>query len=316
MVTASPIPRQTLRTARLDLVPIDPERDAPDLHAMLGDPELNEVGPTAATADVGETREQLERQLDPTWRTWVLRLHGSKQALGTIGLFTSQGPPICGLSWALRRDQWGRGLMGEAAPAVVEHLLAAPDIDGLEAWIDSRNTRSLGVARHAGLTESARLPRVYENGEIAQSVVMTRSARPFDPDVLAVRARLYVADVNATVEQLVAVLGLHVSFVYPEPPEAPRFARLGVGPWSGSPGFDLLAAGPAGSGPSDGRVGPTEVYLDVGIHTDEVAERAQRAGVRVVVPVADQHAFGRRTCTLELADGHRIVVAGPLAPPE
>jgi RimJ/RimL family protein N-acetyltransferase len=298
-----------LQTARLELLPLNIDRDADDLHAMLADPQLNEVGPTEPTRTVAQTREELARQVDRSGRTWVLRLRSEGKALGTIGLFAGQDPPICGLSWALRRDYWGRGLMGEAAPVVVEHLLGQPDIDGLEAWIDSRNRRSLGVARRAELSESARLPRVYDNGEIAQSIVMTRAARSADPDVLAVRARLYVADVTRTAHELVTVLGLHVSFVYPDPPATPRIARLGVGPWSGSPGIDVLAAGDAG-------VTPAEVYLDVGVHTDLIAVRARQTGVRIAVPVADQPGFGRRTCTLELTDGHRIVVAGPLAAPE
>lgn len=293
----------TLHTARLDLVPLDVDRDAAGLHVMLGDRELNEFGPTAPAADIDETRRLLARQLDPSGRTWVLHERGSREPLGTVGLFAGQGPPICGLSWALRRDRWGQGLMGEAVTVVVEHLLAQPGIDGLEAWIDSRNRRSLGVARRAGMAESGRLPRVYDDGELAQSVIMTRSAVPADLEVLAIFPRLLVRDVRATAEHLAAVFGLHLAFIAAEPPAEPSMARLKVTSWSGSPGIDVLAAA--------GTVAPAQVCLDVAVLADVIAERARARGLAIVQPPTDQPYF-RRTCTVALPDGHHIVAAGPL----
>lgn len=297
---------QTLTTARLDLVPLDPERDAGSLHAMLGDPELDEFGHEPPTRHVAETRSRLERDLAENggW-TWVVRLRPDESALGTIGIFSDHGRPIRGLSWSMRRDHWGRGLMGEAAPVVVDHLLAQPGITGVEAWIDSRNTRSLGVARRARLSERARLTRVYAD-HTAQSVVMVRATEPRDPDVLGVRPVLPVRDVRVTAQLLVDVLGLHVAFEHGEPP---TLVRLGVDPWSGSPGPDVVSAG----GVSGGEDGPVRVAVDIGIPTDTVYERARAAGVEIVEPPQDQPWY-RREFTFRLPEGHAVRVLGPLRP--
>ncbi|MEV6411913.1 GNAT family N-acetyltransferase [Kribbella sp. NPDC051718] len=125
----------------------------------------------------------------------------------------------------LRPDEWSQGLMGEAARAVVEHLLTLPGIDGVEAWIDARNDRSIGVARKARLEVAARLPRL-NLGEVSQWVVMVRAAQPVVPTVLGVRPQLAVWDVAVTAELLVRVLGLQVLYQYGEPEV--EFARLGL----------------------------------------------------------------------------------------
>ncbi|MGW5363533.1 GNAT family N-acetyltransferase [Actinopolymorpha pittospori] len=292
-----------LRTARLDLVPLDPDRDAESLHAMLADPATYEFdvdeGPTR---DVAETRERLHQVLTGNggW-TWALRLRPYDAAIGTIGLFFDQGTPIRGLSWSMRPDHWGRGLMGEAAPVVVDHLLAQPGIDGVEAWIDSRNTRSLGVARRARLDEAGRLPRGYAD-HTAQNVVMVRAAVPRDPDVLGVRAVLPVREVPATAALLVEILGLHQVFTLGEPP---RFVQLALTRWSGAPGLEVVRA--------DGTLSPTRISVEVGSPADHAHARAVRAGLRVVTPLTDQPWY-RRDFTFELPDGHQVSVAGPLRP--
>lgn len=291
-----------LRTARLDLVPLDPDRDAESLHAMLGDPEIDPYGTSAPTRDVMETRDRLATSLAENggW-TWAIRLRPDDQAIGTIGVFSDQGTSIRGLSWYLARRFWSRGLMGEAAPVVVDHLLEQPGITGVEAWIDTRNTRSIGVARRARLQESARMARVYDD-HTAQQVVMTRAAAPYDDDVVSVRATLTVADVRDTARLLTEVLGLHLAFEHPDPP---TMARLTVQPWSGSPGIDLFQA--------TGPIVPAAATVDIGVPTDVIHQRALTAGLSVAEPPQDQPWF--RSCVLRLAEGHRIAVHGPLRPP-
>ncbi|MDN5726303.1 MAG: GNAT family N-acetyltransferase [Propionibacteriales bacterium] len=295
---------QTLTTARLDLVPLDPDRDAASLHAMLADPETYPYGSGDPTSDVAETRARLAEELTACggW-TWVLRLRSQAEALGTIGLFSDQGTSIRGLTWALRGDHWGRGLMGEAAPVVVDHLLAQPGIDGVEAWIDTRNIRSLGVARRARLDERARLPRVYAD-HTAQQVVMARASEAGEQDVLAVRTSLAVLDVPETCRRLVQVLGLTVAFQLGEPA---TFARLGVGPWSGSPGIDISAA-------VEGLTDTGALTVEIGIATDIVHQRAVDAGLEIVSSPVDQP-WHRREFVFALPEGQQIHVVGPARPP-
>jgi RimJ/RimL family protein N-acetyltransferase/catechol 2,3-dioxygenase-like lactoylglutathione lyase family enzyme len=293
---------RTLTTERLTLVPLDLDRDAEGLHTMLGDPRMYEFSEGGPTRDVTESRARLADELAGNGgRTWTIMLPTERAPIGTIGVFYDQGTPIRGLDWKLHADYWGRGFMGEAAPAVVDHLLSQPDIDGVEAWIDSRNTRSLGVARRARLDERARLPRVYADRQ-AQQIVMARAAAPRDPDVLTVRTVLPVKDIRATRDLLTSVLGLSVAFEHGEPP---TFLRLRVGPWSGCPGIDLAKA--------DGNIAPVQVLVEMGISTDEVYERAVAAGVKVLGSPVDEPWY-RREFQFRLAEGHEVRVAGPLRP--
>jgi RimJ/RimL family protein N-acetyltransferase len=175
-----------LETARLDLVEFEMERDLAALHPMFSDPEWARGGYMTPTTSEPESRERLEREFgDNGGRTWVLRIRPEDTAVGVIGVFSDQGSSLRGLSWYLRRDRWGAGLVSEAARTVVDHLLEQPSIRGVEAWIDSRNVRSIAVARHAGLDLVGRLPRTLD-GEIAQSVVMGRAAKPTDPTTFAI----------------------------------------------------------------------------------------------------------------------------------
>lgn len=293
---------RALTTERLALVPLDPDQHAESLHEMHADPEIDPYGDAKPTRDVAETRHRLARELaDNGGWTWAVRLRPDERAIGTLGIFSDQGRSIRGLSWYLCRSYWGQGIMSEAAPIVVDHLLAQPAITGVEAWIDSRNVRSLGVARRARLDECARLPRVYED-HAAQQIVMARAAVPRDNDVLAVRVNLDVRDVVATTELLTSVLGMQLAFQHPDPP---TIARLGIGPWSGSPGIDVLLA--------SGEIAPTSATIDIGIPTEVAYERAIAAGLDVPEPPEDQPWF-RRTFTLRLPEGHLLRVHGPLRP--
>lgn len=293
---------QMLTTARLDLVQLDPDRDAESLHAMFDDPEMLRHSHGTRHDDIAATHARLADELagNGGW-TWVIRLRPSTMAIGTVGLFYDQGTPIRGLDWRLRRDHWGRGIMGEAARAAVNHLLSQPGIDGVEAWIDSQNSRSLGVARRAGLDERARLPRVYDD-RVAQSVVMARAAIPRDPDTLSLLPSLRVVDVERSITTLSSILGLHELFRVGQPP---TYARLGIAQWSGSPALQLSAA--------DGDPGPIDIAVEVGISIDVVYERAVTVGVAILEPVAEMP-WGRTEFTFALPEGHRVRVIGPGRP--
>lgn len=225
-----------LETARLDLVKFEMERDLAPLHAMFSDPEWARGGYMTPTATESESRDRLEREFgDNGGWTWVLRVRPEETAVGVIAVFSDQGSSIRGLSWYLQRDRWGAGLMSEAARAVVDHLLKQPSITGVEAWIDSRNVRSIAVARHAGLDLVGRLPRTSD-GELAQSVVMGRAAKPADPTTFAIMPVLEVHDVTGTARLLCDLLGLQIRF------ELEDLVHLGFTEWNGQSGLEVRRA--------------------------------------------------------------------------
>jgi RimJ/RimL family protein N-acetyltransferase len=265
---------------------------------MFADAEWARGGYSMPSRDEAESVERLGREFgDNGGWTWVLRLRPDEAAVGVIGLFSDQGSTIRGLSWYLQRDHWGAGLMSEASRVVVDHLLAQPDITGVEAWIDSRNLRSIGVARRAGLDLVGRLPRTSD-GEIAQSVIMARAAKPSDPTTFAVRPVLHVRDVTTTVTILCDLLGLDLRFQSDD-----AFARLEFVPWSGGSGLDVQH--------TTDEIAPATITLEVGVLVDPLYDAAVAAGLVDSTPPTDTPWY-RRTFTLVLPEGHHVTVSGPL----
>lgn len=286
-----------LTTTRVDLVPFELERDLGALHAMFSDPEWARGGYMTPAASSDESRERLEREFgDNGGWTWVLRVRPEQEAAGVIGVFSDQGTSVRGISWYLRRTSWGAGLMSEAARVVVDHLLRQPSISAIEAWIDSRNVRSIGVARRAGLDLVGRLPRTNP-GEIAQSLVMGRAARPADPTTFGFSPVLYVQDLDGTVRLLCSLLGLHVRF------QLGDLAYLGCTTWNGQSGLEVRRA--------PGPVAPTTVTVDVGVLVDPLYDAALAAGLGESTAPEDMP-WTRRTFTLVLPEGHRLTVSGPV----
>ncbi len=299
----APLHVERLRTERLDLTPLEPARDAPDLHVMLSDPEVHRYETDArASTSVGETETRLGLQVMANGGvSWAVRPRQGGAAIGIIGVFADQGTTIRGVGWSLASSYWRQGIMSEAGRVVVPFLLAQDGVDGLEAWVDSRNLASIGVARAAGMSERARLPRVYSD-HVAQTVVMARAADPVDPEVLGVTPTLRVMDLADSVRLLRSVLSLHVAWETPDPP---TMASLALEPWSGSPGIRVVT-GPRAAAAS-------EVLFEVGISVDLVRDRVVTAGLAVVEEPADQ-GWGRREMAFRLPDGDTVRVSGPTSP--
>jgi RimJ/RimL family protein N-acetyltransferase len=290
---------QALTTARLHLIPMELDRDLDDLHVMFGDPAVSGHSVSSASRSTADTRQRIEDEFGGNggW-TWVIRIRPSPRAVGVLGVFSGQCGPIRGLSWYLRRDAWGQGVMSEAARAMIDHLLRQPDVAGVEAWIDSRNTRSMGVARRAGLDLAGRLPRVYDDHE-AQSVVMARASEPQDPKIIGLQPVLMVADLDRTLSLLIDLLGLQVRFRVGD-----DLVRLGLTAWSSGVGIDVRL----GEGP------PTTIGLDLGCAVDPVHRAVVDAGWAVPEPPQDRP-WHRREFVIKLPEGHRLQLRGPLRPP-
>ena len=147
-----------LTTARLSLAPLDPDRDAEGLHAAFSDPDVMRWWNTPLRVDVADTRRDLVRSLEGEGaHMWVL--HEADAPVGVVGLLGDVAVP--GLTWLLCRQAWGRGLMTEAAGAVVEYAFGSLGLDRVEAWVEATNLRSLSTARRIGLTEYGRLAQRY-----------------------------------------------------------------------------------------------------------------------------------------------------------
>jgi RimJ/RimL family protein N-acetyltransferase len=292
----------TLATQRLVLRPTDPEVDARPLLIMFrGGPENNPWEFDSEEHPARMTAARLRRQLEQAVRgaqgwTWTLLL--DDRPVGIFSLFPGEGLDNRGVTYRLAPSEWGRGLMSEAVRAGSDHLLGPAGFTGLEAWVDSRNVRSLGVARAAGYKERGRLPRVYAD-HIGQTVVLGRAAKEVDPVVFDLAPVLDVTDVATTVRTLGDLLDLHTTY------EADGYASLSATGWSGSPGVVLRQQG--------SRIRPQQVSIDVGVHVDRLVRRARRLGLDVTRGPVEQPWF-RRDVWIKLPEGHLLQLSGPSTP--
>ena len=219
-----------LTTARLLLTPLDPDRDAQALHAAYRDPDVMRWWNTPVRLDVADTRRDLASGVAAEGaRIWAVR--EAQEPVGLVGLLGDVDVP--GLTWLLCKAAWGRGLMTEAAAAVVDHAFGALGLDRVEAWVDATNTRSLATARRIGLTERGRLAQRYPHREQPHESIVLGRARAAEPTpVLNVEVTLPVRDVAAALDLLRSVLGARTLYSVGEPA-----SMVGVvfGPWSVGP---------------------------------------------------------------------------------
>ncbi|SHF86459.1 bleomycin family antibiotic N-acetyltransferase TlmB [Streptoalloteichus hindustanus] len=289
-----------LRTPRLRLIPLDPDRDASGLHAAFGDPEVMRWWNHVVCADVAETRERLRESVDRDGaHLWVIRRGEACEPAGMVGLLGEVDVP--GLTWLLCKDAWGRGLATEAAGAVVEHALGPLDLPRVEAWVEATNERSLAVARRVGLTERGRLAQRYPHRERPHEMVVLGRARDHEPTpMLNAEVALPVRDVAATLTLLREALGGRTLFSVGDPPEV---AGVSFGPWSVGPRLQLVST-------RRWRIARVTLYLDVGVELEALHDRAVDAGADVVQRPTEQP-WGMRECVVQLPEGHHIVLTAP-----
>src|SRR5690625_1935701 len=99
-----------LHSERLDLAPLDPRRAATDLHPAWSDRAVPEpMGGRSPPSAVAPTVDRLTAMSSgPGIRVWTVRMAGSSDALGVVGMFAApEETGIAGITWRLRRDAWG-----------------------------------------------------------------------------------------------------------------------------------------------------------------------------------------------------------------
>ena len=134
-----------LKTGRLILRPQN-LTDAPDLFAILSDPEAMRFWhrPAISRLAVVEElmREQQAAMAEGLCRYWTVRLNGN--AIGSVDLSLIQNGSA-ELGFLLRPDHWGTGLASEAVGAVVAQGLGALRLTRLAAVVQTANRAAARV---------------------------------------------------------------------------------------------------------------------------------------------------------------------------
>ncbi|MCX4575153.1 GNAT family N-acetyltransferase [Streptomyces sp. NBC_01571] len=169
-----PLHTETLRTARLDLLPLRVEH-AEEMAAVLADPELHTF--TGGEPDTPESlRSRYERLVagspDPAvlWCNWVLRLREAAEdggygddggrLVGTVQ--ATVGADTAEVAWVVGTRRQGRGFAGEAARALVARLGEEPGVRTVVAHVHPDHRASAAVAAAAGLTPTG----ILHEGEV------------------------------------------------------------------------------------------------------------------------------------------------------
>lgn len=142
----------TLQTGRLLLRRFAPD-DAAALWELLRDEQVNRFLPwfpvqTQAEADSFLQQRFLESYTRPSGYRYAICLAGENRPVGYVWLSDDESHDF---GYALRQDCWGRGLVTEAAAAVLQRIAAA-GYPYITATHDVQNPASGRVMQKLGMT--------------------------------------------------------------------------------------------------------------------------------------------------------------------
>lgn len=291
---------EQLDTARLKLVPLNPDEHAEPLHAVYGNPAVMSWWTRPAIGAVAETRRLLaEENGQPGAMLWAIQRAGSSEYIGVAGVLGATAVP--GLTWILAEQAWGRGFATEAVTAILEYAFENTGLERVEAWVESTNTQSIAVCRKAGLTERGRLAQRYDHLDQPHEMIVFGRSKERDPaSMVHLEPLLSVEDVEATAELLRSALAARVVFTVGEPAE---MAGMVFGPWTTGPSVRLVRK------PRQD-CAPVEFVLDAVSGSADLHHAATESRAKEIEPPVRQP-WGRTEFAFRLSEGHRIVVSTP-----
>ena len=172
-----PLPdASALTTTRLTLRPPRME-DAAPMFAMYSDVEFMRYWSFPAMTRYEQAVDHLTRRIQGSGSDmdilWAIELSSTQEMIGTCCLFNADATSKhAEIGFGLHRAFWGKGLMTEAARAVVDCGFDLLQLHRIEAEIDPRNAASARVLERLGFVREGLLrERWIFNGEIADGAI-------------------------------------------------------------------------------------------------------------------------------------------------
>lgn len=168
-----------LTTERLVLRPLRAD-DAPEVFAMRSDPKVMELVRRPLATSMDDAHALIAKiqgiQAANEGAQWAITLKGDDTFIGLVGLWRIvREHHRAELGYTLTRAQWGKGIMSEAIPAVVEHGFSAFKCHSVEAICDPRNVASIRALEKNGFVREAHFKEnVYWNGAFTDSMVYSK----------------------------------------------------------------------------------------------------------------------------------------------
>jgi ribosomal-protein-alanine N-acetyltransferase len=143
-----------LRTERLVLRPLA-ALDAGAVFALFSDPEVMRYWSCAPWTGIAQADHHIASAAEGLASGGMLRLGVELAATGDlVGQISmhhfDQQNRRCDVGYALARAHWGRGYLGEALGAVLEHGFGALALNRVEADVDPRNAGSTRLLERMG----------------------------------------------------------------------------------------------------------------------------------------------------------------------
>ena len=141
------------------------EDDLAPLFRIYSDPRAMRYWSTLPHQTLKDTRPLHQRLMQPGARLYfVIDLDG--HAIGTGGIHRDGE-----IGFMLHPDHWRKGLMREAATAIIAHVWASTDLDRITADADPCNAASVGLLQALGFAETGRAENTFcIGGEWSDSV--------------------------------------------------------------------------------------------------------------------------------------------------
>ena len=175
---------RALETARLHLEPLGAHH-APEFFDALADDALYRYIPTDPYPSIDALAARYARVArgpaasDERWWNYALIARGeTRRAIGTIEVSIDRDGTHALLAYALAREAWGAGYATEAARATIDELRTATRIREIEAFIDSRNARSIALVERLGFYRKGFIPEAdYFKASTSDEVVYALALR-------------------------------------------------------------------------------------------------------------------------------------------
>ncbi|MEL6365524.1 MAG: GNAT family N-acetyltransferase [Pseudomonadota bacterium] len=158
------------------LRPLDPDRDAPSLHAIFGDEASCRFLPRPETTSVEETAALLRGWTDGLEETsWAIAERQDGAALGRVALIPQSDPQVWEAAVMVRPDASGRGLATRAMAEALDFIFTEKNARRIFADIDPDNIASLKVFERLGFQREGYLRAAWRTHiGVRDSVLVAR----------------------------------------------------------------------------------------------------------------------------------------------
>jgi [ribosomal protein S5]-alanine N-acetyltransferase len=166
----------TIDTARLRLRWLT-SADVPALFAIFGDPEVCRYWSRPALPDLAAA-DALQQEIvdlfsERSLFQWGIAERATDRVVGTCTLASlSAEHHRAEVGFALATEVWGRGYLAEVLPALLLFAFDTLDLHRIEADVDPRNARSIGLLERAGFQREGYLRERYRvAGEVQDALI-------------------------------------------------------------------------------------------------------------------------------------------------